>query len=127
MEEAMGNVEPHLVVDGRSEFPRLPPRRLGADKDLAVLKGDHIGRPRFVKEAPMQFRHAAVGNEHNAHFIERREHVPFGAAQLQALPQGAFRENLQRTQLERNFSLPIEHGDFWDPLIHEEMNRGLRG
>src|SRR5688572_6777094 len=53
MEEAVGNVEPHLVVGGGPETPGLAPRRLGADENLPVLKGDHVGRPRFLKKTAM--------------------------------------------------------------------------
>jgi hypothetical protein len=127
MEEAVGNVEPHLVVGCCPETPGLTPRCLGADENLTVLKGDHVRRACFLEKTPMQLRHAAIGHKNNAHFIKRTEHMPLGAAQLQALAQGAFREILQRGQLYRNFPLPIIHGDFWHSLIHEEINRGLHG
>jgi hypothetical protein len=123
----MGNVEPHLAIGSCPETPGLPARRLGADENLAVLKSDHVGRPRFLEETAMQFRHAAIGNKDDAHFSKRSQHVPFGAAQLQALAHGAFREILKRGQLYRDFPLSINDAYFWPLVIHEEINRGLRG
>ena len=127
VKETVGDVEPHLMVCRRAEAPRLPPRGLGADENLAVLKSDDVRRARFLKKTAMQFRHAPIGNKHDAHFFERSQHAVLWAPQLQTPLQRRFREALQHAQFYGNFSLPINHDDFWLAAIHEESNRGLRG
>ena len=107
VKETMRNVEPHLVFRCCPEAPRLPPRGLGADENLAMLKGNHISRPGFLQKTTMQFRHASIGHEHDTHFFKRTQHMRFGAAQLQALLQRAPREILQRDQIYGNLPLSI--------------------
>jgi hypothetical protein len=92
-----------------------------------VLESDDVGRALLLKKTAMQFRHAPIGNQNDAHFFERGQHARFGAAQLQALGQGALREIVEHLELHRNLPLPINYGDFWQPPIHKEINRGLRG
>jgi hypothetical protein len=111
VEEAMRKIEPHFVLGGRPETPGLTPRRLGADKNLAVLEGDHIRWASFVKKTAMQFRHPAIGNENNAKFFEVGQDGGLWSAHPEGFLQHAFREILQRGQLNRNFPLPIEHRD----------------
>lgn len=68
MKEAMRDIETELMIECRPEAPRLASGGLGADKNLAMLKRDHVGGARLLKKAAMQFRHAAVGNEDDAYF-----------------------------------------------------------
>ena len=53
MKQTVRNVEPKLMLERCPEAPCLSLCRLGADKNLAVLKGDHVGWAREIKEAAM--------------------------------------------------------------------------
>ena len=66
MKKAMRDIELQLMLERGPEAPRLASRGFRADKNLAVLKSDHVGGSRLLKKAPMQFRHAAIGNENDA-------------------------------------------------------------
>src|SRR4051812_34757196 len=67
VEEAVDNVETQFVPDVGSKFSGVSLRGLGADHDLAVLKGDDVGWTRLVHEAAMQFRDPSVGNQDHVH------------------------------------------------------------
>ena len=69
MKEAMHEVETQLECHRGSEGARLALRRFGTDHDLAVLKGDDVGRARFVEEPLVQPGHAPVGNENNVYLF----------------------------------------------------------
>ena len=36
---------------------------LNADKNFAMLKRQHVGRPLLTEKLPMQARHSTIGNE----------------------------------------------------------------
>ena len=95
MQEAMRYIKTKLMLQRGAEAPGLAPRCLRADKNLTVLKGDHVGRARLLKKSTMQFRHTPVGHKDDADFTERAQNARFRSPKVQAFVQSPFREMLK--------------------------------
>ena len=63
VEQTVDDVQAQLAREGVSEALGITTSGLGADKDFAVLKCDHVGRPRFIHELPMQRCHPAIRDD----------------------------------------------------------------
>ena len=109
VKQAMHDIKAKLVLERGAEAPCLAPSRLSADKNLAVLKRDYIRRAWLLKKTAMQFRHAAVRNQNDAHLSKASQRTRFRSVQFQAFLQNVFREIPQRRRLYRHLSLAIEH------------------
>jgi hypothetical protein len=46
----------------------MPPRRLGADKNFAVLKCDYVGRSGSAQKLPMQVAYPPIRDKQNKYF-----------------------------------------------------------
>lgn len=127
MKETMRDIKTKLVLERGAEPPRLAPSGLGADKNFAVLKRDHVSWANLAKKATMQFRHAAVRNENNNHLSKRSQRTRFRSTQFEAFLQNTIREIPQRRWLYRNLPLAIEHRNCRHLVRQKKINRGLRG
>ncbi|MEN3371217.1 MAG: hypothetical protein V7609_3360 [Verrucomicrobiota bacterium] len=110
MKKAMHEIKAKLVPERSAQAARLATGGLRAHKNLTVLKGDHVGRSRLLKKAPMELRHPAVRNENDAYFGEPSQHGRC-SRKFQAFSQRALRELLQRDQFDRNNPLAIADSD----------------
>jgi hypothetical protein len=63
VEQTVDDVQAQLAREGVSEPFGITTSSLGADSDFAVLKRDHVGRPRFVHELSMQRCHPAIRDD----------------------------------------------------------------
>ncbi len=53
VQKPMDNVQAKLALERAAKFPGMPFCCLDADKNFAVLKGEHIGRPALTQELPV--------------------------------------------------------------------------
>src|ERR1051325_1309489 len=60
MEQTVDYVQPQFVCERVSKSSRVTNGGVGADKNFAMLKCDHVCRPGCVHELPMQPRHLAI-------------------------------------------------------------------
>src|SRR5205814_3843954 len=63
VEQTVDDVQAQLARESVSESLGIAARSLGADKDFAVLKCDHVGRSRFIHELSMQRCHLAIRDD----------------------------------------------------------------
>ena len=84
---------------------------LDADKDFAVLKREHVRRPRFSEKFPVQKRHPPIGDEPNEDLGQVAQVASFPLSQLQAALHGACCECLKLTNIDADFSLQIPYAD----------------
>src|ERR1051326_2001226 len=63
VEQAVDYVQTQFVGERVFKSSRVAHGGVGADKNFAMLKGNHVGRPGFVHELSMQPRHLSIGDD----------------------------------------------------------------
>src|SRR5262245_23095583 len=107
----MDDVELKLAHQRVSKNTGLPFCCLDADKNLTVLKRQHVGRSRLPKKLPMQPRHPAIGNEPDENVAQFAQVGLFLAPNLYAKAHRTLRKFLQVANLHGYNSLEIADGD----------------
>jgi hypothetical protein len=70
MQKAMHDVQSKFACERISKDASVTPGCFDADKDFAMLKGQHIGRPRLIEELPMQRRHSTIRDKPNENLAQ---------------------------------------------------------
>src|ERR1041384_4606028 len=73
MEQTVDYVQPQCVCERVSKSSRVTNGGVGADKNFAMLKCDHICGPGFIHELSMQRRHLSIGDDQHGNFAQLSE------------------------------------------------------
>src|SRR6266568_6958877 len=103
----MDHVQLELADQGISECARVTARGLDTDKNFAVLKREHVSRPRFFEKLPVQKSHPPIGNEPHEDLAQLTQITSFPLSQSQTTLHGAICEGFQLTNIDADFSLQI--------------------
>jgi hypothetical protein len=68
MKQTVDKVEAQLARERGPESTGVPPRHFRADKDLAVLKRNHVSRSGFIHELSVDRRDFSIGDDQNRDF-----------------------------------------------------------
>jgi len=107
----MDHVQLELADQGISECARVTARGLDTDKNFAVLKREHVSRPRFSEKLPVQKSHPPIGNEPHEDLAQLTQITSFPLSQLQAMLHGSRCKGFKLTNIDADFSLEIPHAD----------------
>ncbi len=72
MEEAMDEIKAQLMPERGPVRLSLPSSGFHTDKDLAMLKSDHVGGAGNPEKATVQFAHLAIGNKQDLDLFQAR-------------------------------------------------------
>lgn len=123
VKEAVHEVKLDFVFNRGVKMPSIPLRGFDADKNFAVLKSDHVGRPRNLHELTMQRGNATIGDEQNIYLRQARERT--ARRTFQTKMKCAFGEFLERENVETKTALRVSHLDCRE-FSHETSGTKLR-
>jgi hypothetical protein len=109
----MDDVQLEFARERISECAGVAPCRLDTDKNFAVLKCQHVSRPRFSEKFSMQKRHPPIGNEPHEEFARLAQVGSFPLSQLQTMLEGIRCEPFKLANINRDFTLEIPYADSW--------------
>jgi hypothetical protein len=111
MKKTMRDVQTQLMFEGCPPAPRLLSRGFGTDKDLAMLKRNHVRRPAKVQETVMQFRYAPIRNQDHVQLIKAHQFAGFLPRKLVTRLENTPRERLQGHEIDAYGPLPVMQSD----------------
>jgi hypothetical protein len=111
VQKAMHDVQSKFACERISEGSSVTSRCFNADKDFAMLKGQHVGRSRLMEELPMQRRHSTIRDKPDENLAQPGQVRRFPLAQPQTGSRCFRRELFKIANVHRNGSLPIANRD----------------